>query len=92
MATEFLPQHRDHLGAEQFGPLESDIDREGETVDGEELALIVAESLLESEHLIDYLLGAADGQRGGRHVVLEPHATKYRIVLEVGPESVHRVL
>ena len=87
-----LAEHRHHLGAEQLDLLERHLDGQRQAVEGEQLALVVAEPLLEREGLVDDLLRAADAQRRARHEVVERAALEDRVLLEVRPERGDGVL
>src|SRR4051794_18973329 len=62
------------LGAQQLDLLEGDLQRQAHRVDVPQLALVVAEALLELQRLVDHLPRAADAQRRSGHEVFEPVA------------------
>src|SRR4051812_29619819 len=66
-----LAQDGHDLGAQQLDLLERHLQRQAHRVDVPQLALVVAEALLELQRLLDHLLRAADAQRRSGHEVLE---------------------
>ena len=61
--VHLLAQHGHDLGAEQLDLFERHLHRQAHRVDDPQLALVVAEALLEGQGLLDHLLRAADAQR-----------------------------
>ena len=91
--VHLLAEHGDDLGAEQLDLLERHLHGQAHRVDCPELALVVAEPLLEGQGLLDHLLRTADAQRRARPEVIERVAlTVDRRSLEVRAKPVDRVL
>src|SRR4051812_20554709 len=70
-ARELAAEHREHLGADQVELLMDRRLRQTREVDGEQLALVVAEVLALREHLLDDLGRAADVEAGRGDRLLE---------------------
>src|SRR5438552_2541286 len=88
-----LAQDGHDLGAQQLDLLERHLQWQAHRVDVPELALVVAEALLELQRLLDHFLGAADAQRRPGHEVLQPVALAVdRRALEERPERMDGVL
>ena len=90
---ELPAQHRHDLLAQDVHLLQHGLERQARVVDEEELALVVADVVPETEGALDDLLRAPDGQRGLPAEVLQRGAVAVDgRVVEVGPELAHGVL
>src|SRR5690625_913233 len=85
LGGELLAEHGHDLLTENVELLQHGLERQARVVHEEELALVVAEHLPETERAVDDLLRAADGQRGLAGELLQGGpAAVYRRVVEIG--------